>query len=50
MPFVLGASIAAAWAFADEDHPTAALAVGIWWFEELQPLSGHADSRHGDIR
>ncbi|MDB5478948.1 MAG: PilT protein [Caulobacteraceae bacterium] len=44
MPFVLDASIAACWAFDDEDHPSAALALervreddvlvpGIWWFE-----------------
>ena len=44
MPFVLDASIAACWAFADEDHPVAALALerirgdearvpGLWWFE-----------------
>ncbi len=44
MPFVLDASIAACWAFDDEDHPTAALALerirtdeafvpALWWFE-----------------
>jgi predicted nucleic acid-binding protein len=44
MPFVLDASIAASWAFANEDHPTAALALerirtdearvpSLWWFE-----------------
>jgi predicted nucleic acid-binding protein len=44
MPFVLDASIAACWAFADEDHPIAALALdrirtdearvpSPWWFE-----------------
>lgn len=44
MPFVLDASIAACWAFDDESHPTAALALerirvdgarvpAIWWFE-----------------
>ena len=44
MPFVLDASIAACWAFADEDHPAATLALdrirtdtahvpAIWWFE-----------------
>ena len=44
MPFVLDASIAACWAFDDEDHPTAALALerirtdeahvpSLWWFE-----------------
>ena len=49
MPFVLDASIAASWAFADEDHPTAALALerirtdaavvpGVWWFEVRNTL------------
>jgi predicted nucleic acid-binding protein len=44
MPFVLDASIAACWAFEDEDHPRAALALerirtdearvpSLWWFE-----------------
>ncbi len=44
MPFVLDASIAACWAFDDEDHPAAALALArirtdeavapsLWWFE-----------------
>ena len=44
MPFVLDASIAACWAFADEDHPVAALTLermrtdtalvpSLWWFE-----------------
>jgi hypothetical protein len=44
MPFVLDASIAACWAFDDEDHPLAALALErvrtdearvprLWWFE-----------------
>jgi len=44
MPFVLDASIALGWAFEDEDHPTAALALrrirtddalvpSLWWFE-----------------
>jgi predicted nucleic acid-binding protein len=44
MPFVLDASIAACWAFQDEDHPHAdiaftrirkdeALVPSIWWFE-----------------
>jgi hypothetical protein len=44
MPFVLYASIAACWAFDDEDHPVAALALervgtdearvpSLWWFE-----------------
>ena len=29
MPFVLNASIAACWAFDDEDHPNAALALSL---------------------
>ena len=44
MPFVLDASIAACWAFDDEDHPIAALALErvrsdearvptLWWYE-----------------
>jgi predicted nucleic acid-binding protein len=44
MPFVLDASIASCWAFEDEDHPVAALALerlrtdaarvpSLWWFE-----------------
>ena len=44
MPFVLDASVAACWAFDDEDHPVAALALErirndearvpcLWWFE-----------------
>ncbi|MCF3948931.1 type II toxin-antitoxin system VapC family toxin [Acidiphilium sp. AL] len=44
MPFILDASIAACWAFDDEDHPVAAhalerirvdaaLAPSLWWFE-----------------
>jgi predicted nucleic acid-binding protein len=44
MPFVLDASVAACWAFGDEDHPAAALALervrtdgalapSLWWFE-----------------
>jgi predicted nucleic acid-binding protein len=44
MPFVLDASVAACWAFDDEDHPTARLALermrtdvavvpALWWFE-----------------
>lgn len=44
MPFVLDASVAACWAFDDEDHPAAALALerirtdralvpSVWWFE-----------------
>jgi predicted nucleic acid-binding protein len=49
MPFVLDASIAACWAFEDEDHPTATLALerirsdearvpSLWWFEERNTL------------
>ena len=49
MPFVLDASIAACWAFDDEDHPVAALALervrrtdarvpSLWWFEVRNPL------------
>jgi predicted nucleic acid-binding protein len=49
MPFVLDASIAACWAFADEDHPVAALALErirtdaaqvpcLWWFEVRNTL------------
>ena len=44
MPFVIDASVAACWAFHDEDHPLADLALqrarwdeveapGLWWFE-----------------
>jgi predicted nucleic acid-binding protein len=44
MPFVLDASVTACWAFADEDHPLAAVALtrlrsdhalvpALWWFE-----------------
>jgi predicted nucleic acid-binding protein len=44
MPFALDASVAACWAFEDEDHPIAALALeriqfeearapSLWWFE-----------------
>lgn len=44
MPFVLDASVSACWAFDDEDHPTAALALerlrtdeahvpALWWYE-----------------
>ena len=44
MPFVLDASVAAGWAFDDDDHPVAALAFerirfdearapSLWWFE-----------------
>jgi predicted nucleic acid-binding protein len=49
MPFVLDASVALAWAFADEDDPRAtaalarfrsdeALVPGIWWFEVRSAL------------
>ena len=49
MPFVLGASIAACWAFENEDHPVAALALermrsdqalvpSLWWFEVRNTL------------
>lgn len=49
MPFVLDASIAACWAFDDEDHPAAALALervrtdqaiapALWWFEVRNTL------------
>ena len=49
MPFVLDASIAACWAFDDEDHPTAALALEqlrtdhalvppLWWYEVRNTL------------
>ena len=49
MPFVLDASIAACWAFDDEDHPVAALALervrrdearvpALWWFEVRNTL------------
>jgi predicted nucleic acid-binding protein len=44
MPFVLDASVAACWAFEDEDHPTVSLALerlrtdevhvpSLWWYE-----------------
>jgi len=49
MPFVLDASVASCWAFDDEDHPAAALALarirsdhalvpGLWWFETRNVL------------
>lgn len=49
MPFVLDASIAACWAFDDEDHPAAAAALdrirtdeavapSLWWFEVRNTL------------
>jgi len=58
MPFVLDASIAACWAFDDEDHPTAAMALqriradearvpAIWWFEVRNALI--VQERHGRI-
>ena len=52
MPFVLDASVAACWAFEDEDHPTATLALerirsdparvpSLWWFEVRNTLIIH---------
>jgi predicted nucleic acid-binding protein len=49
MPFVIDASITACWAFDDEDHPVAALALdriradevrvpSLWWFEVCNTL------------
>ena len=49
MPFVLDASIVLTWAFADEEHPQATLALsrlrtdeahvpGLWWFEVRNSL------------
>jgi predicted nucleic acid-binding protein len=49
MPFVLDASVAACWAFDDEDHPAAVLALeriradearvpALWWFEVRNTL------------
>jgi len=49
MPFVLDASIAACWAFDDEDHPVAAVTLdrirtdeasvpSLWWFEVRNTL------------
>ncbi|MBN8925689.1 MAG: type II toxin-antitoxin system VapC family toxin [Rhodospirillales bacterium] len=49
MAFVLDASIALCWAFADEEHPIAAAALdrletseaqvpGVWWFEVRNSL------------
>ena len=49
MPFVIDASITACWAFDDEDHPVAALALdriradevrvpSLWWFEVCNAL------------
>jgi hypothetical protein len=58
MPFVLGASIAACWAFDDEDHPLAELALErvrtdearvprLWWFEVCNTLI--ASERRGRL-
>ena len=52
MPFVLDASIAACWAFEDEDYPAATLALerirtdearvpSLWWFEVRNTLIVH---------
>ncbi|HEX5325602.1 MAG TPA: type II toxin-antitoxin system VapC family toxin [Acetobacteraceae bacterium] len=49
MPFVVDAAVTACWAFDDEDHPVAALALdrlrtdeavvpGLWWFEVRNTL------------
>jgi predicted nucleic acid-binding protein len=49
MPFILDASVTACWAFDDEDHPTAKLALtrlrgdeavvpALWWFEVRNTL------------
>jgi predicted nucleic acid-binding protein len=49
MPFVVDASVAACWAFDDEDHPVAAMALDrirsdearvpcLWWFEVRNTL------------
>jgi predicted nucleic acid-binding protein len=59
MPFVLDASIAACWAFDDEDHPIAALALeriradeaiapSLWWFEVRNTLI--VNERGGRLR
>lgn len=58
MPFVLDASIATCWAFDDEDHPLAALALdrirsdeaiapSLWWFEVHNTLI--VSERHGRL-
>jgi predicted nucleic acid-binding protein len=58
MPFVLDASVAACWAFDDEDHPVAALALerirtdealvpSLWWFEVRNMLT--VNERRGRI-
>lgn len=59
MPFVLDASVAAAWAFEDEDHPVAAAALALirseegrvpslWWFELRNVLI--VNERRGRLR
>ncbi|MGC2201908.1 MAG: type II toxin-antitoxin system VapC family toxin [Stellaceae bacterium] len=59
MRFVLDASVAAAWAFADEDHPVAAAALvlirndegcvpSLWWFEVRNVLI--VNERRGRLR
>jgi predicted nucleic acid-binding protein len=59
MRFVLDASVAAAWAFADEDHPVAAAALALirddggcvpslWWFEIRNVLI--VNERRGRLR
>lgn len=59
MPFVLDASVAACWAFDDEDHPLAALAwqrirtdaamaPSLWWFEVRNTLV--VNERRGRLR
>ena len=58
MSFVLDASVAVAWAFADEEHPVAAAALArirndegcvpsLWWFEVRNVL---IDERRGRLR
>jgi predicted nucleic acid-binding protein len=58
MPFVLDASIAACWAFDDEDHPVATLTLdrirtdearvpSLWWFEVRNTLI--ANERRGQL-
>jgi predicted nucleic acid-binding protein len=59
MVFVLDASVAVAWAFADEEHPMAAAALallrsdegrvpGLWWFEVRNVLI--VNERRGRLR
>ena len=59
MPFVLDALVTACWAFDNEDHPTAALALerlrtdearvpGLWWFEVRNTLL--VNERRGRLR